>query len=179
MKAEAHPTAVDLSSPRDFVLSRIFDAPKDLVWKCWTDAEHLAAWWGPEIFTNRVDLDFRPGGKQSITMIDPTGKEYPIEATYFEIVEGEYFVGGMTTENYDGDWKKEFARWAGGESDGALRVAMRVDFEDLGNNRTRVTMTQTFPTTGERDANVKMGAETGWRESYVKLDAHLADLRHG
>ncbi|MCB1517129.1 MAG: SRPBCC domain-containing protein [Hyphomicrobiaceae bacterium] len=177
MTTEAHPMQVDVSSPRDFVLTRTFDAPKDLVWKCWTDADHLAAWWGPEIFTNRVDMDFRPGGRQLITMIDPEGKEYPIEATFFEIEEGSHFIGGMTTEDYDGDWKAQFAKWAGGNSDGVLKVVMRVDFEDLGDSRTRVTMTQTFPTTGERDANVKMGAEPGWRESFVKLDAYLTRLQ--
>jgi uncharacterized protein YndB with AHSA1/START domain len=174
MLTEAHPMQVDVSSTRDFVLIRIFDAPRDLVWKCWTDPDHLAAWWGPEGFTNEVDMQLRPGGRQVITMIDREGKHYPIEATFLEIEEGDHFVGAMTTDHYDGDWKAQFAEWAGGNSDGNLKLVMRVDFEDLGDGRTLVTVTQTFPTTAERDANIKLGAEPGWRQSFVKLDALLS-----
>ena len=64
-----------------------------LVWKCWTDPEHLAAWWGPDGFTNEVDLDLRPGGHQNITMIGPGRRALPGQRrAILEVVEGEKLV---------------------------------------------------------------------------------------
>ena len=48
---------------REFVITRVFDAPRALVWKAWTDPKHMAQWWGPHTFTNPVcEMDVRPGG---------------------------------------------------------------------------------------------------------------------
>lgn len=160
---------VDTSSLRDMVLTRVFDAPRALVWECWTDPEHMAAWWGPKGFTNRCELDVRPGGKQFITMVAPDGKEYPITAVYLDVELGKKLVSSTHPE----DWRDQSADLAGRRTDGQLKLIMTVTFEDVGDKKTLVTVTQTFANAAERDTNMKMGAESGWRESFVKLDALL------
>ena len=63
---------------RELVITRIFDAPRELVFQAWTDPEHLKKWWGPHGFTNPVcDVDLRLGGRWSILMRGPDGTEYP------------------------------------------------------------------------------------------------------
>lgn len=171
-----HDMQVDLTSPRDMVLIREFDAPRALVWKCWTDPEHLAAWWGPEGFTNEIDQDVRPGGHQFITMIDPEGARYPVKSRILEVIEGEKLVGTALVEDHPGDWHDLFAAYVGGDSDGKLRLVMSVFFEDTDKGGTRITVCQTFPAQPERDANMKMGAGRGWSQSFVKLDNHLMQL---
>ena len=171
-----HPMQVDLSSPRDMVLVREFDAPRDLVWKCWTDPEHLAAWWGPDGMSNQVDLDVRPGGHQNITMIGPDGTHYPIKSAFLEVVPGERLVSTALVDENPAEFHELFASYAGGNADGKLRLVMSVFFEDTEKGGTRVTVRQTFPAQSERDANMKMGAEPGWRQSFVKLDGLLSKL---
>ncbi len=78
---------------KDLVFTRIFDAPRDLVFKAWTEAEHLKRWWGPHGFTNPVcEVDPRPGGAIRIDMRGPDGTIYPMTALYREIVEPERLV---------------------------------------------------------------------------------------
>lgn len=171
-----HPMQVDLSAPRDMVLTREFDAPRDLVWKCWTDPAHMAAWWGPEGMNNEVELDVRPGGMQNITMIGPDGARYPIRSMFLAVEDGRKLVATMAVEDHPAEFHELFASYAGDNSDGKLRLVMTVTFEETATGRTRVTVRQTFPVQSERDANMKMGAEQGWRESFVKLDHHLSSL---
>jgi uncharacterized protein YndB with AHSA1/START domain len=70
--ADANPTEASI------VITRIFDAPRELVWKAWTDPKHMAQWWGPQGFTNPVcELDVRVGGAWRIVMRSSDGIEYP------------------------------------------------------------------------------------------------------
>ena len=167
---------VDLSTPRDMVLIRNFSAPRALVWSCWTDPDHLAAWWGPEGMRNEVTIDLRPGGIETITMIDASDNNYPIKSTFLEIEPGRKLVGTLLVDDHPADFHELFATYAGGDSDGKLRLVMTVTFEDTRDGGTLVTVRQTFPAQSERDANMKMGAEQGWRESFFKLDRHLSSL---
>jgi uncharacterized protein YndB with AHSA1/START domain len=77
----------------DMTLTRIFDAPRALVFKAWTDPGHLAQWWGPHGFTNpRCEADPRPGGLIHIDMRAPDGTVYPMPGAYREVVEPERLV---------------------------------------------------------------------------------------
>jgi len=68
---------------REVVITRIFDAPRELVFHAWTDPQHMARWWGPKVFTNRVEkMDVRPGGAWRIIMCAPDGAEYPAQGVY-------------------------------------------------------------------------------------------------
>ncbi len=80
------------SDEREFVITRIIDAPRALMFKAWTDPAHLAQWWGPKDFTNVCRTDVRPGGAYRIVMRSPDGVDYPIKGVYREIVEAERLV---------------------------------------------------------------------------------------
>jgi uncharacterized protein YndB with AHSA1/START domain len=81
------------SSEWDLAMTRIFDAPRELVFKLWTESGHVAQWWGPTGFTNPVcELDLRPGGEIRIHMRAPNGAVHPMKAVFQEIVEPERLV---------------------------------------------------------------------------------------
>jgi len=78
---------------RKLVLTRVFDAPRDLVFRAWTDPLQLAQWWGPTGFTNPLcELDLKPHGEIRIDMRGPDGKVYPMSGAFREIVESERLV---------------------------------------------------------------------------------------
>ena len=75
---------------REVTITRIFKAPRDLVWKAWTDQEQLAKWWGPDMFTTPVcESDVRPAGKLRIDMQGPDGTIYPMTGVYREVFKPE------------------------------------------------------------------------------------------
>ncbi|MCM2312390.1 MAG: SRPBCC family protein [Steroidobacteraceae bacterium] len=78
---------------REFVHSRLIDAPRERVFRAFAEPAHLARWWGPDGFTNSFDVfDFRPGGTWRFTMHGPDGKDYPNESAFREIVVPERVV---------------------------------------------------------------------------------------
>lgn len=85
--------AANKSDEAELITTRIFDAPREMVFRAWTDPVRLKRWWGPKGFTNPVcDVDVRPGGAIRIEMRGPDGKVYPMTGTYLEIVEPERLV---------------------------------------------------------------------------------------
>ena len=101
----------------DFVISRVLDAPRDLVWKCFTDAEHMKQWWGPKgfkVFASAMDL--RPGGRYLYGMTAPDGSPMWGRMMYREIVPPEKIVfinsfsdeqGGLTRHPMAPTWPLE------------------------------------------------------------------------
>jgi uncharacterized protein YndB with AHSA1/START domain len=88
---------------REIVITRVFDAPRELVFKAWTDPKRLAQWWGPKGFTNPVcEVDARVGGAWHMVMRAPDGNEYPSGGTYREIVEPERLVFTNNAVDKDG-----------------------------------------------------------------------------
>lgn len=85
--AKGETSAVAASEGREFVITRVFDAPRDLVWKAWSEADRLARWWGPKGCTVRVGtFDFRPGGVFHYCMQSPDGPDMWGIFVYREIV---------------------------------------------------------------------------------------------
>ena len=81
------------TAEREITITRVFDAPRALVFKAWTDANELAQWWGPKGFTNPVcELDVRAGGAIRIHMRSPDGSVYPMKGEFREIVPPERLV---------------------------------------------------------------------------------------
>src|SRR3954464_2525826 len=81
------------SADREIVAVRVFDAPRELVYKAWTDPEHVAQWWGPNGFTNTIhEMDVRPGGVWRFIMHGPDGTDYKNEVEYLEVVKPELLV---------------------------------------------------------------------------------------
>ena len=87
-RLEAHLAVLQgTSGERDFFITRVFDAPRTLVWKAWTDAGQIARWWGPNSFSNPVcEMDLRPGGAYRLVMRSPDATDYPITGEVREVV---------------------------------------------------------------------------------------------
>jgi uncharacterized protein YndB with AHSA1/START domain len=100
-KIDARTNATANVAEREVVITRVFDAPRSLVFKAWTDPEHMARWWGPTGFTNTIcELDARVGGAWRIVMRSPAGIEYPCGGVYRGIVEPERLVfTNIATDN--------------------------------------------------------------------------------
>ena len=80
----ADPTAV---AGREVVITRVFDAPREMVWDAWTDPEQIVKWWGPRGFTLTIDeMDVRPGGVWKSTMHGPDGTEYLNDCVFTEVI---------------------------------------------------------------------------------------------
>jgi uncharacterized protein YndB with AHSA1/START domain len=163
-------TAVAQEPETEHVISRLFDPPRELVWKAWTEPSRMAQWWGPNSFTNPVcELDPRPGGAYRIVMRSPDGIDYPLKGTYREVVPPELLVYTVDISDHPEDWhgllKKHLE---GNAADTSKPVLHRVNFEAEG-GKTRVTIRQSFESAALRDAFVKMGMEQGWGQSLDRL----------
>lgn len=75
------------TADRELIITRTLNAPIDLVWEVWTNAEHIAKWWGPNGFTNTIStMDLVPGGQWNLTMHGPDGIDYVNKSTFKEVV---------------------------------------------------------------------------------------------
>jgi uncharacterized protein YndB with AHSA1/START domain len=144
----------------DLVITRIFDAPRPLVYRAFVDPGQLAAWFGPvgwSVPRDSVSIEAKPGGHQRFTMVndeDPS-QASPVDATFTEVIENELLVGEEDVsqiEGFPGD-----------------RMRMRIEFHDEPGDKTRIVLTQ-GPYSTEWESN----AREGWGSSFTKLDALLA-----
>ncbi len=93
---------INTTSRQEIIITRVFDAPRALVFQAWTDPRHLAQWWGPRGFTNpRCEIDVRPGGIIRIDMRAPNGAIYPMAGVYLEVIQPERltYTSGALDEN--------------------------------------------------------------------------------
>ena len=112
-----------------FVISRVFDAPRDRVWAAWTEVEHFKHWWGPKGFTlSYCKLDLRPGGKGHYCLLAPDGSEIWGKCAYREIAKPERLVwinsfsdkdGGTTTHPMNPNWPRDMLTTVRFEAQGA------------------------------------------------------------
>lgn len=81
------------TSDREIVTTRVFDAPREVVWDAFTQPQHIAQWFGPRGFTNTIHaMDVRPGGRWTFIMHGPDGIDYDNEVDYVEVVRPERLV---------------------------------------------------------------------------------------
>ncbi len=154
------------------VVTRIFDAPRELVWKAWTDPKYIMQWWGPKGFTAPVcEMDFRVGGKLLCCMTAPDGQICGWNAVeYHEIVPYEKIVSLMYFSDSKGN--KIDPEQLGIEQeaiDGAFDVTL---FEDLGNGQTKLTFIGNEPMESAKNS----GQMEGWIEILDKVAAVVAEL---
>src|SRR5438874_12824597 len=98
--ANARNSAATKNVPAPLVLTRVFDAPRELVFRTWTDPQHVEQWWGPHGFSNPVmEWDARPGGAIRNHMRGPDGTIYPSRGEFLEVVPPERLVFTMTVQN--------------------------------------------------------------------------------
>jgi uncharacterized protein YndB with AHSA1/START domain len=97
-------TGIDVeSAQRELVITRIFDAPRPLVFQAWTEPDRVARWWGPQGFTTLYcDMDVRPGGAFRVCMRSPEGAEHWKQGVYREVVEPERLVFTFAWEDAEG-----------------------------------------------------------------------------
>lgn len=139
----------------DLVLERVLDAPPELVWRAWTDPEHLKAWWAPKPYeTIECELDLRPGGIFHTRMIGPDGFDEPGTGCFLEIVPYRKLV-----------WTSVLGpgfRPAAPENCGGLGFTAIVTLEPTGDGQTRYRAVAMHRDQAERDRHEEMGFHEGW-----------------
>lgn len=161
-------TDTTMESTADLVITRIFQAPRELVWKAWTDPEHVMRWWGPEGYTSPAcRIDLRVGGSCVFCMRSPEGQDYWSTGVYRELVEPERIV--VTDSFADEHGNPVPASHYGMPGDWPVEMLVTVTFEEH-EGGTRMTLTHEGIPAGE------MGEMTsaGWNQSFDKLAAALA-----
>ena len=151
------------ASDRELVLTRLIDAPREKLFRAWTDPTLLRQWFAPLPWTTPVaELDVRPGGANLIVMRGPDGNEFPNRGVYLEVVENERLV---FTDAYTTAWvpsEKPF-------------MTVIVTFADEG-GKTRYTALVRHWTVADREAHEKMGFHQGWGQCTDQLASLVAKL---
>jgi uncharacterized protein YndB with AHSA1/START domain len=159
MSATARAAAKPIAES-EVVLTRVFDAPRALVFKTWIEPRHLAQWWGPRDFTNPVcELDVRVGGKILIHMRAPNGTVYPMTGTFREIVAPERLVFTAVAEDHAGR--------------ALLEGLVTVTFEEQG-GKTKLTVREKAVALAAAGDPMLAGMETGWAQSLDRLETAVA-----
>ena len=135
---------------RELRLTRLIDAPREAVWKCWTDPVLLKQWFAPLPYTTPVaEFDLRPGGGSRIVMQGPDGTQMPNPGQFLEVTPFERLV---FTDAYTGDWAPR---------EGKPFMTVMLTFDDEG-GQTRYTARVLHWTAEDRETHEKMGFHQGW-----------------
>jgi uncharacterized protein YndB with AHSA1/START domain len=147
---------VTLPTDREIVLTRVFDAPRDLIYDAWTKPEILMRWFGPRGWSLDVcEVDLRVGGKWRFVLRGPDGKEMGMGGVYRELVPPERDVHTESFDDFPGE---------------SLVTGVLVEH----GGKTTMTGTILYPSREIRDAVLKSGMEHGAAETYDKLAEMLA-----
>jgi uncharacterized protein YndB with AHSA1/START domain len=145
---------------REIKIVRLVNAPRELVWKAWTDSSILPLWWGPKGFTNTVhEIDIREGGVWRFTMHGPDGRDYENQITFKEIIENELIA------------------FVHGDPGQPNLFTTTVIFVDQG-DKTEVTFHAIFPTPADREMAVKeFGAIEGGNQTLDRMEAIVLNIK--
>jgi uncharacterized protein YndB with AHSA1/START domain len=151
------------SSNRELSLTRLINAPREKVYRAWTEPELMKQWFTPRPWTTPVvETDVRPGGSNYILMRGPDGNEFPNRGVYLEVVPNEKLV---FTDAYTKAWvpsEKPF-------------MTVVLTFEDVG-GKTRYTARVHHWTAADRESHEKMGFHAGWGKATDQLEALVATI---
>jgi uncharacterized protein YndB with AHSA1/START domain len=149
---------VSLPSDTEIFMERTFNAPRELVWRAYTDASHIANWWGQRANTTIIDkMDVKPGGLWRYIERDPEGNEYGFNGTYKEVTPIERLSYTFEFEGTPGHICTD-----------------NITFEDLG-SQTKLKIITTFDNKEDRDGLLQSGMEIGANESYDRLEELLTE----
>jgi uncharacterized protein YndB with AHSA1/START domain len=139
---------------RQITATRVFDAPRELVFDAFTKPDHVAHWWGPNGFASTIQtMDVRPGGEWTLVMHGPDGTNYPNRMIYTEITRPSRLAyQHVSTPPFD----------------------MLITFNDVG-GKTEVTMCMTLATPADRDAKAKRGADVGMQQTIDRLGTFVSE----
>jgi uncharacterized protein YndB with AHSA1/START domain len=148
----------------DLVINRTFNAPRELVWRAWTDPNMFSQWWGPKAYSAPVvKIDFREGGKWLAVMRDADGNDIWSGGTYKKIVPVEHIT---TTDHFADAEGNIVSSEVYGMRGVPMEMLITVDLEDV-NGKTRMTLRHQGLPAGEH----LEGASIGWNESLDKMEA--------
>ena len=147
---------------QDVLISRVFDAPRELVYRAVTDPDQLAQWFGPVGYSvprDTVDIEPRPGGRERFVMVNDADPAEPhsMDSIYSEVIENAVLAGYQNAEGLPG-------------ADGAVRMEFRLEFHDEPDGRTRLDLRAGATSAKEQDE-----MREGWESSFTKLDKLLRD----
>jgi uncharacterized protein YndB with AHSA1/START domain len=146
----------------DLTITRVFDAPRELVFKAFTDPKLFGQWWGPRRYTNHIDkFEARPGGLWRVVQRGEDGSEHGFHGVHHDVVAPERIVATFEYEGVPGHV--------------ALQTAT---FEALG-NKTRMVAQDVFQSVADRDGMVASGMQEGSDESYERLAELLEKMKAG
>jgi uncharacterized protein YndB with AHSA1/START domain len=153
----------ETAATEELVITRVFDAPRELVYEAFTDPDQLAQWFGPVGYSvprDTVEVDARVGGSYRLVMVSDTdpNERSPVDATFTELVENELIVGSEEWEGVPG-------------MQDAGPMTVRIEFHDE-DGKTRLVLRQ-----GPYSKQMAELAGQGWESSFTKLDALLAGSR--
>jgi uncharacterized protein YndB with AHSA1/START domain len=153
-------STLTILSDREVVMTRIFDAPRELVFKAHTDPDLIPQWWGLRNNTTIVEkMDVRPGGTWRFIQRDADGNEFAFNGEYREIIPPERLVN---TFEYEG-------------LPGHIILDTSI-FEELSEDKTKLTAISLFETIQDRDGMLNSGMEGGSNESWDRLTELLRAL---
>ncbi|MGA9031500.1 MAG: SRPBCC family protein [Sulfuricaulis sp.] len=154
---------IEETADREFVLTRVFDAPRELVWEAWTNPKHVVHWWGPRGFTTTIEkMDVRPGGVWKHVMHGPDGTDYPNSSVFKEVVKPERIV---------------YSHGGGKQGGRGAHFVVTWTFEALG-DKTKVTLHALFPSAADRDHVVKeYNAIEGGKQTLERFAEYLVNMR--
>jgi uncharacterized protein YndB with AHSA1/START domain len=152
-----------MSADRELMLTRLINAPREKVYRAWTDPELLKQWFAPLPYTTPVvELDVRPGGSAFFVMRGPDGKDLPNRGVYLEVVPSERLV---STDAYVSAWEPSEKPF----------MTLILTFEDEG-GKTRYTARVRHWTVADRETHEKMGFHQGWGICTDQLTALVAKI---
>ena len=142
---------------REIAHTRVFNAPRELVFDAWTDPAHVSKWWGPVGFTTTTSKhDLRPGGEWLFVMHGPDGHDYPNRVAWREVVRPERLA----------------YRHTGTRDDDPVRFEVEIDFLEHG-EQTEVRFRMVIDTREMYEHAVEFGAVEGLRDTLARFAAHL------
>ena len=152
---------------QEVFITRLFDAPRELVWQAWTEPRHFKLWWGPKDYTCPFcEMDLRVGGKYLNCMRSPEGKDYWSTGVYREIIPMERLV--FTDCFADEQGNVVPATYYGLGVDFPIEMLVIMTLEDQ-DGKTKLTLRHIdLPTGPDRE-----GAQLGWSQSFDKLAESL------
>lgn len=144
------------TSKRELKISRLLNAPRELVWKVWTEPEHIKHWWGPSGFTNTISkMEVKPGGEWEFVMHGPDGTDYKNKHIYKEVVKPEKLVLEHVT---------------------APKFLITATFEEQG-NKTLLTWHGLFESAEQLEQVIKVfKADEGMKQNVDKLEEYLKKI---
>ncbi len=161
------------TTANEATITRVFDAPRELVWKSWTEPERVQRWWGPKDFTSPFcSIDLRVGGKYLISMRSPDGKEFWSTGVYREIIPLERIVNTDSFADEKGNVVP--ATYYGMSSSFPLEMQATTTFEEQ-EGKTRLTLK--YSGTEGLSAEDRDNMIQGWNESFDKLAQNLNKSR--